>query len=458
MRVIICGAGQVGYGIAERLSSEQHDVTVIDIEPRLIEKIRDTLDVRGIVGHGSRPDVLRAAGADEADMLIAVTLSDEVNMVACQVAHALFNVPTKIARVRDQSYLDPQYQGLFQREAMPIDVVISPEIEVGEMVLRRIALPGALDVLYFSFDDVVALALECMEDCPVINTPLRQLTDLFPDLLTTVTAVKRGKQLFIAHADTELKVGDITYLVASRSQVRRALGLFGHDEQTANRIIIAGGGHIGLYVARAMEKRQHKARLRIIESDKARALAITDQLNRTVVLNGSALDPAILQEANVDQADLIVTLTNQDQVNVLSAIMAKRFGCKSNMVLINNNAFQEFTRTVGIDSHLNPRSVTISKVLQQMRRGRIRSVFSVANGEAEIIEAEAMQTSPLVGKPLSELDLPEGLRIGAIYRDRTMIRPKGETRVLAGDMVIIFALADAVRDVEQLFRVSLEYF
>ena len=165
MRVIICGAGQVGYGIAERLSNEQHDVTVIDIEPKLIEKVRDTLDVRGIVGHGARPDVLRAAGADEADMLIAVTLSDEVNMVACQVAHALFNVPTKIARVRNQSYLDPQYQGLFQRDALPIDVVISPEIEVGEMVLRRIALPGALDVLYFSYDEIVALALECMEDC-----------------------------------------------------------------------------------------------------------------------------------------------------------------------------------------------------------------------------------------------------------------------------------------------------
>ena len=458
MRVIICGAGQVGYGIAERLASEQHDVTVIDIEEKLIEKIRDTLDVRGIVGHGARPDILRSAGADEADMLIAVTLSDEVNMVACQVAHSLFNVPTKIARVREQSYLDPQYQNLFARDALPIDVVISPEIEVGEMVLRRIALPGAVDVLYFGDDGIVALALECMEDCPVINTPLRQLSDLFPDLLTTVTAIKRGDDLFIAHADTELQVGDITYLIAARGQVRRALGLFGHEEQAANRIVIAGGGHIGLYVARVMERRQHKTRLHIIEADRTRALAITDQLERTVVLNGSALDPAILQEAGADQADLIVTLTNQDQVNVLSAIMAKRLGCKSNMVLINNFAFQEFTKTVGVDSHLNPRSVTVSKVLQQMRRGRIRAVYSVSNGEAEIIEAEAMQTSPLVGKPLSELDLPDGLRIGAIYRNNTMIPPKGDTRILSGDMVVIFALADAVRDVEQLFRVSLEYF
>ncbi|MHC5306886.1 Trk system potassium transporter TrkA [Bartonella sp. LJL80] len=458
MRVIICGAGQVGYGIAERLASEQHDVTVIDIEPKLIEKVRDTLDVRGLVGHGSQPDILRAAGADEADMLVAVTLFDEVNMVACQVAHSLFNVPTKIARIRDQSYLDPRYQNLFARESLPIDVVISPEVEVGEMVLRRIALPGALDVLYFGDDDIVALALECMEDCPVIDTPLRQLSDLFPDLQTTVTAVKRGSKLFIAHADTELQVGDIAYLIAARGQVRRALGLFGHEEQEANRIIIAGGGHIGLYVAKAMEKRHHKTRLRIIEADRDRALAITDQLDRTTVLNGSALDSAILQEAGVDQADLIVTLTNQDQVNVLSAIMAKRLGCKANMVLINNTAYQEFTRAVGIDAHLNPRSVTVSKVLQQMRRGRIRSVYSVSNGEAEIIEAEAMQTSPLVGKPLSELKLPEGLRIGAIYRNKIIMRPLADTRIMSGDRVVIFALADTVRDVEQLFRVSLEYF
>lgn len=458
MRVIICGAGQVGYGIAERLASEQHDVTVIDINPQLIAKIRDTLDVRGIVGHGSQPDVLTDAGAGEADMLIAVTLFDEINMVACQVAHSLFNVPTKIARIRSQSYLDPLYQKIFSRESFPIDVVISPEIEVGEMVLRRIALPGAMDVLFLGDDNIAALALECMEDCPVINTPLRQLSDLFPDLITTVTAVKRGSQIFIANADTQLEVGDVAYLIAARDQVRRALGLFGHEEQEANQIVIAGGGQIGLYVARAIEKRQHRTRIKIIEADNDRALAITDQLHRTTVLNGSALDPAILHEARVDQADLFVTLTNQDQVNVLSAIMAKRLGCKSNMVLFNNASYQEFTRAVGVDSHLNPRSVTVSKVLQQLRRGRIRAVYSVLNGAAEIIEAEAMQTSPLVGKSLAELNLPEGLRIGAIYRNKVILRPLAQTRIMSGDRVVIFAMADKVRIVEQLFRVSLEYF
>ncbi|EJF90732.1 Trk system potassium transporter TrkA [Bartonella tamiae] len=458
MKVIISGAGQVGYGIAERLAREKHDVTVIDLEQKLIENIQNTLDVRGLVGHGAQPEILRAAGADEADMLVAVTLYDEVNMVACQVAHSLFNIPVKMARIRDQSYLDPKYQNLFARENIPIDVIISPEIEVAKMILRRIALPGAIDVLYLGNDDIVALAVECMENCPVINTPLRQLSELFPDLQTTVVGIKRGEDLLIAHGDTTLDVGDVTYLIAGRGQVRRALGLFGHDEQEANRIIIAGGGHIGLYVAKAMEKRSYKTRLRLIESDKERASIISDQLIKTPVLNGSALDASILHEAGIERADLMVSVTNQDQVNILSAIMAKRLGCFSNMALINNPAYQEFNRAVGVDTHINPRNVTISKVLQQMRRGRIRSVYSVLNGEAEIIEAEAMQTSSLVGKPLSQLNLPDGLRIGAIYRNGAIVQPLSNTRILSGDRVVIFALADTVKDVEQLFRVSLDYF
>lgn len=458
MRVIICGAGQVGYGIAEQLSQENHDVTVIDINVKLIETIRDNLDVRGLVGHGSHPDVLAAAGAADAEMLIAVTFSDETNMVACQVAHSIFNIPTKIARVRAQSYLDPKYQDLFLRENLPIDVVISPEVEVGEMVLRRIALPGAMDVLNFCDDQVVALAVECLEDCPVINTPLHQLSDLFPDLNTTVVAVVRGKEIFVAHSDTQLLVGDIAYLIAARDQVRRALGLFGHDEQEANRIVIAGGGNIGLYVARAIERRRHRAKLKIIEVDKERALAISDQLHHTLILNGSALDTTVLKEADVDNADLMVTLTNQDQVNILSAIMAKRLGCKANLVLLNNATFEEFTRSMGIDATIDPHGSTVSKILQQMRRGRIRSVHSIANGRAEIIETQAMQTSPLIRRPLSQLELPDGIRIGAVYRDNTYICPSGDLQIHSGDRVVLFAMADAVRDVEQMFRVSFEYF
>jgi trk system potassium uptake protein TrkA len=245
MRVIICGAGQVGYGIAERLAAEQNDVSVIDTSPELIRTIRDQLDVRGFVGHGAHPDVLELAGAQQADMFIAVTLYDEVNMTACQVAHSLFNIPTKIARIRAQAYLQPHYQNLFSRENLPIDVIISPEIEVGEMVLRRIALPGATDVVRFADDKVAMVAIECLEECPVINTPLSQLSDLFPDLPSTVVGVWRNNRLFIPHSADQLVAGDVAYVVTTKEQVRRTLGLFGHEETEALRIVIGGGGYHG---------------------------------------------------------------------------------------------------------------------------------------------------------------------------------------------------------------------
>lgn len=458
MRVIICGAGQVGYGIAERLAAEQNDVSVIDTSPDLIRTIRDQLDVRGFVGHGAHPDVLELAGAQQADMFIAVTLYDEVNMTACQVAHSLFNIPTKIARIRAQSYLQPHYQNLFSRENLPIDVIISPEIEVGEMVLRRIAIPGATDVVRFADDKVAMVAIECLEECPVINTPLSQLSDLFPDLPSTVVGVWRNNRLFIPHSADQLVAGDLAYVVTTKDQVRRTLGLFGHEETEALRIVIGGGGNIGLYVAKALEARQSRTKVKIIEDTRERAIAIADKLRRTVVLHGSALDQKLLLEADIQDADLMVALTNNDQVNILSSVMAKRLGCKSNLALINNPTYHDFTRTLGIDAHVNPRTVTISRVLQHVRRGRIRAVHSVQRGTAEIIEAEALETSPLVGSPLRDLNLPDGMRLGMIYRDGTAIKPSGATLIRPKDRVIIFAMDTAVRQVEQMFRVSLEFF
>tara|TARA_R100001129_G_scaffold72316_6_gene49295 strand:+ start:25193 stop:26569 length:1377 start_codon:yes stop_codon:yes gene_type:complete len=458
MKVIICGAGRVGYGIAERLAAEENDVSVIDTSADLIQGIRDTLDVRGYVGHGAHPDMLSQAGAEQADMIIAVTLYDEVNMVACQVAHSLFNVPTKIARIRAQSYLRPHWADLFSRDHMPIDVIISPEVEVGKVVLRRIALPGATDAVRFADDAIVMVAIECLEDCPVVNTPLDQLSELFPDLNATVVGVWRHEKLFVPHSGDQLETGDLAYVVCQRDNVRRTLGLFGHEEQEAARIVIAGGGNIGFYVAKAIEERQTRTRLKIIESNRSRAVSIAESLKRTVVINGSSLDQEILVEADVQDADLIVALTNDDQVNILTSVMAKRLGCKANMALINNPSYHDFTRTLGIDAHINPREVTISRILQHVRRGRIRAVHSVQKGAAEIIEAEAMETSPLVGKPLRELELPDGVRIGAIYRDKAVIRPDGDTRIKAKDRVVIFATLDAVKHVEQMFRVSLEFF
>lgn len=458
MKILICGAGQVGYGIAERLSAEMNDVSVIDSSPGLINNIQDRLDVRGYVGHGAHPDVLARAGADQADMIIGVTLYDEVNMVACQVAHSLFNVPTKIARIRAQNYRQPHWQNLFSHEHMPIDVIISPEIEVGDVILRRIAMPGAQDVVSFLGDEVAMVAIECDEDCPVVDTPLSQLTELFPDLNAVVCGIYREGKMIIPKSMDQILLGDVAYVIAERDQVRRTLSIFGKNQSESRRIIIAGGGNIGLYLAQQIEERLPAARVKVIENDRETAIRMADGLDRTVVLHGNALDEQLLSEAGAGNGDLMVTITNDDQVNILSSVMARKLGCRTNLVLLNNPGYHSFTKSLGIDDYINPRSITISRVLQHVRRGRILGVYSLQNGAAEIVEAEASDASPLVGRPLRELELPDGIRIGAILHQGEVIRPSGDSVIKSGDKVVILALNDAVSQVEQMFRASKEFF
>ncbi len=458
MKVVICGAGQVGFGIAERLAAEGNDVGIIDNSPRLIQSITESLDVRGFVGHGAHPDILAQAGAEQADMIVAVTLHDEVNMTACQVAHSLFNVPTKVARVRAQAYLQPHWQDLFSREHLPIDVIISPEVEVGEMILRRLALPGAYDTVNFADNRVVVAGVHCDENCPVVDTPLRQLTELFPDLNATVIGIQRGDGFFVPTGTDAILTGDVAYFAAERSQVRRTLGIFGHEEVEASRVVIAGGGSIGFFVARKLEALQRNARIKIIESSRDRAIAIADGLRRTVVLHGSALDEEILREADIADADTIISVTNSDEINILACVMAQRLGAARSLCLINSRGYPDLTRSLGISAYVNPRQITVSKILHHVRRGRIRGVHSIQNGAAEIIEAEALETSPLVGKPLRELTILRGARIGAIYRDGKVIMPRGDTQIQPHDRVVMSAVADELRKVEQMFRVSLDFF
>jgi trk system potassium uptake protein TrkA len=458
MKVLICGAGQVGFGIAERLARERNDVTVVDNAPHLIDTISDNLDVRGIVGHGAHPDVLQRAGAEDADMIIAVTLYDEVNMMACQVAHSLFDIPTKIARVRAQAYRDPMWQNLFTRNHMPIDFIISPEVEVGESVLRRLTFPGAFETVEFSGGRVTVIGVACGDDCPVVDTPLSQLSELFPDLGAIVVGIVRAGNVFVPHGSDQMLAGDDVYVVAERGQEERTLGLFGHRARQAHRVVIAGAGNIGLYVARNLEERNPRARIKLIEADRNRAVAAADSLHRSVVLNGSALDQELLREAGANAAEAFVALTNDDKVNLLSAVMAKEIGASQAFSLVTDTAYGTVQRSLGIDAFINPRTTTVSTILRHFRRGRIRGVHSFQDGAAEVIEAEALETSPLVGVPLREAELPEGVRIGAVVRGEEVLHPKGELVIAPHDRIIMFALAERVRDVEQLFRVSLEFF
>ena len=458
MKVIICGAGQVGANIARYLASEDADITVIDQSPELVQKIVDSLDVTGLVGFASHPDILEKAGARDADMVIAVTYADEVNMVACQICHSIFDVPTKIARVRHQSYLEPMWADLFSRDHMPIDVIISPEVEVARAIGHRLEIPGAFEVIPLADGKVSLIGVHCTEECPILETPLRELTGLFPDLHIVIVALSRDGMGIAPGGDDILLPGDDVYFVADTAHLGRAMAAFGHEETEAHRVVIVGGGNIGLNLAHLVETNGRRVNLKLIEVDKARAELVAQRLQHTVVIHGDALDTEVLEEANVAATETVVAVSNDDEVNILASMQAKRFGCQRAVTLINNAGYAPLVGSLGIDTVVSPRVITVSTILQHVRRGRIRSVHSLPEGFGELIEAEALETSSLVGVPIREAKLPEGVVLGAVVRGNEVIIPRGSTVVRTGDQVVLFAATEAVKKVEKLFAVKLEFF
>ncbi|TVR99192.1 MAG: Trk system potassium transporter TrkA [Rhodospirillales bacterium] len=458
MNIIICGAGEVGFTIARHLALENNAVTVVDRSPELVRRVNDTLDAQGVVGHGAHPDTLKRAGAEDADMIIAVTYTDEINMVACQVAHSLFDIPTKIARIRHQSYLQPIWANLFSRDHLPIDVIISPEVEVARAVTRRLKVPGAFEMIPLVDDKVRLLGVRCEDNCPVINTSIKQLDQLFPDLKMVVVGVNRNEQAVPLSGETEMLVGDDVYFVAETEQVPRCMAAFGHEESAARRMLICGGGNIALLLAQAIEREYPWINAKVIERDPDRAALVASLLDRTVVLQGDVLDPEILEEADVDSTDTVVAVTNDDEANILSAMLAKRHGAKRAICLLNKGIYNPLIGTLGLDVVVSPRNITVSTILQHVRRGRIYSVHTLREGFGELIEAEALETSGLVGQPLRDADLPDGVMIGALVRGGRVISPRGGTVIRAGDRVVLFADPGSVRRVEKLFSVRLEYF
>ncbi|WP_420555877.1 Trk system potassium transporter TrkA [Roseovarius sp.] len=458
MKVIICGAGQVGWQIARHLSGERNDVTVVDSNPDLVRRATETLDVQGINGFASYPNVLDQAGARDADMIIAATHSDEVNMVTCQVAHSVFSINRKIARLRSQSYLDAIYSDLYRRDHMPIDVVISPEREVAEAALQRLAAPAAFDTETFMEGKAQLLGLRIEEDCPIVNTPLRQLTDLFSTLEVVVLAIRRDGKLFAPEAEDQLFVGDDAYVFAPTEDVPRTMEVFGKTSQTQERLVIIGGGNIGLSVAKRIEKRGKRTRVKVIERDRRVAERAADALERTIVLNGDGLDAQLLAEANISRTDAVLAVTDDDKTNMLAAVRAKAEGCPFAIALINDPTLLPMMEPLGIDAYINPRSTTVSSILRHVRHGRVRSVYSIGDAEAEVIEAEVMSTSNIAGAAIREIDFPEGVLVGGVLRDGKVLKPSGTMRIEAGDVVVIFALASDVGRVEQLLQVSIDFF
>ena len=458
MKVIICGAGQVGWQIARHLAGERNDVTVVDKNADLVRRATETLDVQGVAGFASYPDILDRAGARDADMIIAATHSDEVNMVTCQVAHSIFGITRKIARLRAQSYTDAIYSDLYRRDHLPIDVVISPEREVAEAALQRLAAPSTFDTESFMNGRVQLLGVALDEDCPVLNTPLRQLTDLFSTLRAIVVGIRREARLFAPEPGDQLFAGDQIYVCAHVEDVNRTLDIFGKDTKKQERIVIIGGGNVGLAVARALEKRTDRIRAKIIERDRASAEEAADALERTIVLNGDGMDIEILNEANIDRADAVLAVTDDDKTNILAAVRAKQAGCAMAISLVNDPTLVPLMGALDIDAYINPRATTVSSILRHIRHGRVRAIYSIGDAEAEVIEAQVLGTSPISGRLIRDIEFPEGVLMGALMKGDKVVKPTGDTKVEEGDVILLFAMTGDVPEVERLLQVSIDFF
>jgi trk system potassium uptake protein TrkA len=458
MKVIICGAGQVGWQIARHLSGEKNDVTVVDSNGDLVRRATETLDVQGVTGFASYPDVLDRAGARDADMIIAATYSDEVNMVTCQVAHSVFGIQRKIARLRAQSYLDAIYADLYRRDHLPIDVVISPEKEVAEAALQRLAAPAAFDTESFLDDKAQLLGITIDADCPVINTPLRQLTDLFSTLRAIVVGIRREGRLFAPAAEDQLFAGDECYIFTDVADMSRTFEIFGKAQAKQERIVVIGGGNVGLGVARALEERAGKVRVKIIEKSRARAEIAADALTRTIVLHGDGLDSALLEEASIASADAVLVVTDDDKTNLLVAVRAKEMGCRMAICLVNDPTLVSLMGPLAIDAYINPRATTVSSILRHIRHGRVRWVYSIGDAEAEMIEAQVLGTSPIAGQKIKDIAFPDGVLVGGLMKGGKLVKPTGQTRIDEGDVIVLFAMAADVPEVERLLQVSIDFF
>ena len=455
MNIIICGAGRVGHSIAKQLSAQSHSITLIDQSSEDIQKINESIDVRGIVGVATYPSVLEKAGAKEADMIIAVTKNDEVNMVVCQVAHTIFNISKKIARIRSQDYLSPKYGKLFNKTDLPIDVIISPEMEVAKSLQRKLEAPGALDNVPFAKNKIRMLEISIDEKCPISNIQLNKLTSAFPDLEANILGVVREGNFIILKKTNKMKLNDKAYVVINASQLNKTLAAFGHEEKIAKKILIIGGGNIGYNLAKNLEQSFDDVRIKIIEKNKERAEQIANDLENTIVINGDGLDEDVLKETNLEDIEAILSLTNDDEDNVMSSVLAEKISStKRTIALVNKSNYSLLQSYLKIDDLVDPRMITVSNILKHVHKGTIETVYSILDGEYEFIEAEIIETSELINKSLKESNLPKEIRIGAILRKNDIIIPRSNFIFEKKDLVVFLTKRDQLNKVENLFRIS----
>ena len=456
MKILILGAGQVGTSLAQNLASEPNDITVVDLDGDKLEDLQDRLDLRTVAGHAAHPEVLERAGAEDADMVIAVTNSDETNMVACQVAYTLFHTPTKIARIRAVEYL--RHPKLFSQEALPIDVLISPEELVTSYIRRLIEHPGALQVLDFANGKVQLVGVRAYYGGALVGHELRELRDHMPGIQTRVAAIFRRGRPIIPEGDTVIEADDEVFFIAARKNIRAVMSELRRLEKPVKRVMLAGGGNIGRRLAAALETRYQ---VKIIERDPERARRLSEHLSKAIVLSGDAADEDLLLEENIEHMDVFCAVTNDEEANILSAMLAKELGARRVMSLINRPAYVDLVEKGTIDIAISPQQITIGSLLTHVRRGDVVVVHSLRRGAAEAIEAVAHgdpQTSKVVGRRIDQIKLPPGTTIGAIVRGDDVIIAHHDTVIESGDHVILFLVDKRrIHDVEKLFQVGVTF-
>jgi len=455
MNIIICGAGRVGFTIAKLLSEQNHSITIIDQSSEDIQKINESLDVKAIVGKATYPSILEKANASDADMIIAVTKNDEINMLICQIAFSIFNIQKKIARIRSQDYLNPKFSKVYNKENLPIDVIISPELEIAKSLQRKLEAPGALDNVPFAENKIRLLEISVNKTCPLIGIKLNELTKKFPKLEANILGVIRDEKFIIFKKNDVMKENDKAYVIINASQMQLTLSAFGHNEKISNKILIIGGGNIGFNLAKNIEQSFDSARVKIIEKDKNRSEFIANELNNSIVINGNGLDEDVLAEANLNEIETVLALTNDDEDNLMVSVLVEKFSQnKRTMALINKPNYSLLQSSLKIDDLIDPRMNTVSSILKHVHKGTIETAYSILNGEYEVIEAEIINTSELINKELKNSNLPEEIRIGAILRGEDIIIPRSNFVFQKEDIVVFLAKRDHLSVVENMFRIS----
>ncbi len=454
MNIIICGAGMVGFSISKQLQAQGHSVTVIDQSSEDIKKINDTQDVKGIVGRATLPSVLESAGAKDTDMIIAVTRNDEINMIVCQIASSLFNISKKIARIRSQEFLEGRWSKLYSKSNIPIDVIISPEREIAKSLYRKLEAPGALDNVPFVKDKVKLLEILIEKKCPIANIPLNDLTKKFPEFKAYIFGAERKDKFVFFKKTDQMKVGDKVYLVVSTEQINKLLSVFGHDEKVAKKILIIGGGNVGLHLAKLLET-SDGLRTKIIEKDKIRAEQIASELSSSIVICGDPLDEKILKEANIEEVETVFALTEDDEDNIMACVLAEKYTpSKRTIAIINKQNYNILQESLKIDDLVDPRMATVSTIMKHVHMGTIDTVYSLLDGQYEFLEAKILESSELVNKSIKDSNLPDQVRIGAVVRKEKVMMPSSKFIFEKDDIVIVLSKREQLKEVEDIFRIT----